>query len=165
MRSSVLSESREPLRTTSASAPVTQEASVPIRIRLTVRSIAALAAIAFITLSSRVTAQSTPHVVLVRMIDKPNGQFGFDPAAVSAQPGDTIRFVQVSSAPHNVHFTKTPKGAKLGTATSGSYVMAANQSYEVILDARFPAGTYQFICDPHQTVGMAGTLTIATPAK
>ena len=129
------------------------------------RSIFLVAALSLCTLPSMALAQTVSHLVVVKMVDKPNGQFGFEPASFNAQNGDTIRFVQASSAPHNVHFTKTPKGAKLGPAASGPYVMAANQSYDVVLDARFPAGTYEFICDPHQSVGMAGIMTVGAPAK
>ena len=107
----------------------------------------------------------TGHLILVKMVDKPNSQFAFEPAAIVAQHGDTVRFVQSSSAPHNVHFDKLPKGAKLGNATTGPYIIGDGKTYDLIIDSRFVDGTYPFVCDPHQSVGMRGTLTVGPPAK
>ncbi len=102
---------------------------------------------------------------MVKMVGKPGGQFAFEPAAFSVQRGDTVRFVQASTAPHNVHFKKFPKGAKLGSAASGRYVIGPGATYDLVVDTRFVDGTYQFICDPHESVGMQGTLTVGTSAK
>lgn len=115
--------------------------------------------------ASRASAQAGAHLVLVKMVDKPNAQFAFEPTSVAAQRGDTVRFLQSSSAPHNVHFEKTPKGAKLGTASSGPYVIGQGKMYDLIIDARFTDGTYQFVCDPHESLGMRGTLTVGAPPK
>lgn len=114
---------------------------------------------------SRARAQSTPHLISVRIVDKPGGQFAFEPALIVAQRGDTVRFIQASTAPHNVHFKTTPKGAKLGTATSGPYLIAPNATYDVIVDARFVDGTYGLICDPHESVGMRATMTVGPSSK
>ena len=110
-------------------------------------------------------AQGASHLVSVRLVDKPGGQFAFEPATIVAQRGDTVRFIQTSSAPHNVHFKSTPKGAKLGAATSGPYLIAPNSTYDVILDARFADGAYALICDPHETVGMKATMTVGPSPK
>ena len=115
--------------------------------------------------ASSVSAQAGAHLILVKMVDKPNAQFAFEPAAIVAQRGDTVRFVQESSAPHNVHFEKTPKGAKLGTASVGPYVIGQGKTYDLVMDARFTDGSYQFVCDPHESVGMRGTLTVGQPTK
>src|SRR6185437_12646730 len=63
-----------------------------------------------------------PHRIEVRLVDKPNGRYAFEPSVITAQPGDTLHFVQASSAPHNVAFRKQPPGAKLGGATTGPYL-------------------------------------------
>lgn len=112
--------------------------------------------------ASQAVAQASPHLVLVKMVDKPNAQFGFEPATIVAGRGDTVRFLQSSTAPHNVHFTKTPKGAKLGTESSGPYLIGQGKTYDVVIDARFTDGVYEFICDPHESVGMHGTLTVGS---
>ncbi len=102
------------------------------------------------------------HLITVRLVDRPNGQFAFDPATINAQRGDTVRFVQQSTAPHNVSFRTHPKDAKLGDAAVGPYIINAGQTYDLVIDARFPDGTYTFACDPHESVGMKGTLVVAS---
>ncbi len=105
---------------------------------------------------------SQGHLSTGHMVDRPNGQFAFDPSTINAQRGDTVRFVQQSSAPHNVSFRTHPKDAKLGDAAVGPYVLNNGQTYDLVIDARFPDGTYTFACDPHESVGMKGTLVIGT---
>lgn len=112
--------------------------------------------------ASQAVAQASPHLILVKMVDKPNAQFGFEPATIVAGRGDTVRFVQSSSAPHNVHFEKTPKGARLGRASSGPYLIGQGKTYDLIIDARFTDGAYEFVCDPHESMGMRGTLTVGS---
>jgi plastocyanin len=104
-------------------------------------------------------------VIIVKMVDMPNAQFAFQPAAVVAQRGDTVRFVQASSAPHDVAFRSTPKGAKLGAASTSPYLIAPGQSYDLVIDSRFPDGAYTFVCEPHEGMGMRGTLTVGAPAR
>ena len=110
-------------------------------------------------------AQTAPHghLITVRLVDKPNGQFAFEPASIEAQQGDTVRFVQASSAPHNVSFRSHPKGANLGAAAVGPYVISSGQTYDLVIDRRFTVGTYAFACDPHESLGMKGTLTVGPP--
>ena len=110
-------------------------------------------------------AQNAPHMVVVKMSDAPGGRFAFQPAAISAQRGDTVRFVQASSAPHDVDFRKIPKGAKLGAESAGPYVMTPGQTYDLVIDSRFVDGVYEFVCDPHESVGMRGALTVGPPSK
>jgi plastocyanin len=116
-------------------------------------------------LSASGASAQAGHLVLVKMVDKPNAQFAFEPAAIIAQHGDTVRFVQMSTAPHNVHFDKLPKGAKLGDAATGPYIIGDGKSYDLIIDSRFVDGAYPFLCDPHQSVGMRGTLTVGPSTK
>lgn len=111
------------------------------------------------------SAQSAPHMITVKMADAPGGQFVFQPAAITAQRGDTVRFVQASSAPHDVDFKKMPKGAKLGAESTGPYVMTPGQTYDLLIDSRFVDGVYEFVCDPHESVGMHGTITVGAPTK
>lgn len=109
-------------------------------------------------------AQTAPHghLITVHLVDRPNGQFAFDPATINAQRGDTVRFVQQSSAPHNVSFRTHPKDAKLGDAAVGPYLINNGQTYDLVIDGRFPDGTYAFACDPHESIGMKGTLVVGS---
>lgn len=114
--------------------------------------------------SAQATKASGPHVIIVKMVEHGSG-FAFDPSTITAQPGDTVRFVQASAQPHNVSFRKVPSGAKLGAAKVGPYVMASGESYDLVIDGRFVDGTYTFACDPHEPVGMTGTLIVGKPAQ
>ena len=102
-----------------------------------------------------------PHVIVVSMVDRPgNVPFAFEPANFTAQHGDTLRFVQASATLHNVHFKKQPKGAKLGAAAISPYLTAKGQTYTIVVDSRFGDGKYEFVCDPHEAMGMRGSLTV-----
>ena len=134
-------------------------------IRGNVSKYVSIAAGLFLLISASGASAQAGHLILVKMVDKPNAQFAFEPAAIVAQHGDTVRFVQASSAPHNVHFEKLPKGAKLGDAATGPYIIGDGKTYDLIIGSRFADGAYQFVCDPHQGVGMRGTLTVGPPTK
>jgi plastocyanin len=110
-------------------------------------------------------AQTTPHLIVVKLVDAPNQQYAFEPATISAQRGDTVRFVQHSTAPHDVAFRTTPKGAKLGAASTSPYLTADGQTYDLVIDDRFVDGTYAFVCEPHESTGMHGTLTVGRNTK
>lgn len=109
--------------------------------------------------SAQGTPPSTTHVVeLVTNAGSPPYQFA--PSTVVARQGDTLRFVEAAGVMHNVHFTAHPAGAKLGSATVGPYLSAKGEVYQVVIDARFTPGKYTFICDPHEALGMSGTLIV-----
>lgn len=104
---------------------------------------------------------AAPKLVRVAMVDVSPTAYKFEPSAISASAGDTLRFTMSGMMPHNVEFRATPPGAALGAAKSGPYLAKAGDSYDLILDARFPAGEYQFVCVPHEALGMKATLTVA----
>ncbi|MDO8501171.1 MAG: plastocyanin/azurin family copper-binding protein [Gemmatimonadaceae bacterium] len=102
-----------------------------------------------------------PHVIVVRFVERPGAMpFAFEPANFTAHRGDTLRFVQASATMHNVHFKKQPKGAKLGAAAISPYLTTKGQTYTIVVDSRFTEGTYELVCDPHEALGMRGSLTV-----
>ena len=122
----------------------------------------ALAAL-FLAAASAAQAQApapAAHVVIVKMVEVSSTKYAFQPAAVTVEPGDTLRFVQASTVPHNVSFRSHPNGAKLGDAAVGPYLTNQGETYNLVIDGRFPAGTYKFACDPHEMMGMTGVLTV-----
>lgn len=121
-------------------------------------AIAALGSFAFVPFG-KVPVGKT---IVVKMIDKSPTEFTFEPLLVTASPGDVVQFIQTSATPHNVEFKETPAGADLGEAKSGAYMVAPNQKYEIQIDARFKSGSYRFVCVPHETLGMKGSLTIVS---
>ena len=91
--------------------------------------------------------------------------YAFEPATVTAQRGDTVRFVEAAGVLHNVHFKSHPSGSNLGSAASGPYLTAKGQKYDVVIDSRFTDGRYEFVCDPHETMGMKGVLTVESKSS
>lgn len=122
---------------------------------------------AVVTLGGRAVAQSAraPHVIVVKLAETGGSKpYAFEPSNIVAEPGDTLRFVDGSNMMHNVHFTSTPRGAHLGSATTGPYLSNTGQAYTVVIDSRFTDGKYVLVCDPHQTLGMEATLTVEPAA-
>ena len=111
---------------------------------------------------------TAPHTIVVKLVEQPGPMpYAFEPAAFTAEPGDTIRFVQAASVMHNVHFKSTPRGAKLGSAAVSQYLTTKGQSTSIVIDSRFSDGKYEIVCDPHEMTGMHAFLTVtprSTPA-
>jgi len=105
--------------------------------------------------SNAPTAAAGPHTIVIKLVERPGPMpFAFEPANVTAHHGDTLRFVQFASTMHNVHFKTEPKGAKLGSAAISQYLTTKGQAYTLVVDSRFVDGTYEIVCDPHETIGM-----------
>jgi len=105
-------------------------------------------------------SQAGPRVRVIEMVEQ--GQYGiaFEPQRTHARLGDTVRFVQKGVLPHNVMFRSVPAGADLGHAHEGPLITAHGATYDLVLDQRFVAGKYLFVCTPHETLGMAGLLYV-----
>ena len=106
-------------------------------------------------------AEAGPQTVIVKMVDKSTGQWRFEPEDITVKPGDTVRFVLEDAVPHNVEFKKVPKGTKLGDARMGPFLLTKGQTYDVVIDSRFAEGTHEYICTPHEPMGMKGTIKVA----
>jgi plastocyanin len=78
--------------------------------------------------------------------------FLFSPASVSANVGDTMRWVWVAGF-HTTTSTIVPPGA----ATWDSPVTSSNQTFEYKITV---AGSYTYFCKVHG-LGMSGTITVA----
>lgn len=125
-------------------------------------SLAAL--VVLVALSDRADGQNAatrPRMIVVKLVEKGGAKpYAFEPATAVAQRGDTVRFTEAAGAMHNVRFTKQAPGAKLGAAATGPYLTAKGQTYDVVIDKRFTEGTYEYVCDPHEAIGMKGTLVV-----
>ncbi len=124
-------------------------------------SIAALAVLVVSPGAAQGPAAARPRTVVVKMVDKSATAFNFEPAQITVQRGDTVRFLQTGTTPHNVEFQNPPPGTTLGAQLMGPFLLKAGDTYDVVIDARFAAGEHRFVCTPHQTLGMTGTLTVA----
>ena len=107
------------------------------------------------------TAAATGNVVEIQMSTTQNGASGqFEPQTVTVKRGDTVRWVMADGQTvHNVSFSAAQGNPAGWTAPAeSSYLSQAGQTYEVVVD--WPAGTYNYVCVPHQALGMTGSLTV-----
>lgn len=102
----------------------------------------------------------TGRVIEVKMVEITPTQFAFTPAKITVKAGDVVRFTQVKANVHNVEFKAIPTGANLGALMFGPFLMTADQVHEFTIDARFTAGSYDYICTPHATMGMTGQIIV-----
>ena len=120
-----------------------------------------LATLGFGSIALAQGAGPTPHTIIVKLIEQPGPMpYAFEPATFTADPGDTVKFVQAASVMHNVHFKAVPKGARLGSAAVSQYLTTKGQSTSLVIDSRFVDGKYEIVCDPHETIGMHAFLTV-----
>lgn len=107
-----------------------------------------------------------PVTVEVRMVDKSPTEFVFEPAEVTVRPGDVVRFVQTGVMPHNVEFRAVPEGVELaGDVQMGRYLTRKGETYDLVIDERFGAGKYDYVCTPHSALGMTGTISVTTDSR
>jgi plastocyanin len=104
--------------------------------------------------------KSAGQVIVVKAVDVSLTEFRWEPAEIAVKPGDTVRFEQTSSTPHNVEFREVPGGTNLGDAAMGPYMLQLGDTYDVVIDSRFVEGVHNYVCTPHATMGMTGTITV-----
>ena len=101
------------------------------------------------------------RTIIVKMVDKSATEYVFEPAIIQARAGDVIRFTQMGSMPHNVDFKSAPAGVDLGDMKTSAFLATPGQTLDITIDKRFKVGDYPFVCMPHESLGMKGTLKIA----
>ena len=80
------------------------------------------------------------------------GALRFDPSELSAQAGKArFRFNNTEAVPHDFVIRK-------GSERIGGTELISNASAEVTVQLK--PGEYSFICTPHESAGMTGTLTV-----
>lgn len=119
------------------------------------------------TTTPTASAPITGKTIEVKMIG--DGQtYKFDPANVTIKKGDGIKWIMVSGGPHNVAFINTPDAAKAQLSgnmpnqmkeLTSPMMMNPNETYTVSF-ANVPAGKYDYHCEPHAAMGMAGSITV-----
>lgn len=81
--------------------------------------------------------------------------FRFTPASVTVAPGQAVRFTNAGGT-HNVHFN--------GEASLFAPAPPSGPAWQAGPSKTFPtAGEYRFVCDPHQSLGMRGTVVVQVP--
>ena len=98
----------------------------------------------------------TGNVIEVKMVTDGASNY-FEPAEITAGPGDVVRFVLVSGV-HNVSFPAQLNSGAAKLPTASTFLAQPGQTFDVPVD--LAPGSYTFHCDPHAALGMVGTLTV-----
>lgn len=99
---------------------------------------------------------ATGNVIEVKMITDDRGNY-YEPAAIHAEPGDILRFTNVSGV-HNVNFLPDSNAGKQGLPPASDLLQLPGQTHDI--PVAFADGSYYFQCDPHALLGMVGRLHV-----
>ena len=87
----------------------------------------------------------------------PGGSLVFEPESVTVSTGETVAWEWDSSG-HNVVVDSQPEGGEwTGTDGGSSTTYDQGHTHTFTFDV---AGTYEYFCAPHQSVGMRGTIVV-----
>lgn len=106
------------------------------------------------------SSDAEPKVFAVRMVDKSPAEFAFEPSIITVEPGSVVRFVQSGIQPHNVEFKEGPAPTIAGAPKMGPFLITKGATYDIVIGADVAPGEYEFVCTPHEALGMKGTLVV-----
>ncbi|HYW12945.1 MAG TPA: plastocyanin/azurin family copper-binding protein [Longimicrobium sp.] len=109
-----------------------------------------------------VTPDAGGQVHEVKMVSTQGGASGeFQPKTLNVKKGDVIRWVMADgTVMHNVSFTQADGNpAGFAAPADSPYLTQAGQSFEYKVD--LAAGTYNYVCVPHEAMGMLGSITVS----
>jgi plastocyanin len=87
----------------------------------------------------------------------PGGSYAYEPAEVTVDVGETVTWTW-DSPNHNIVVSEQPAGASWnGTDGDGSTTYDAPHTYEFTFET---PGTYEYYCQPHEGLGMVGTVVV-----
>ncbi|WP_429820493.1 pseudoazurin [Ensifer sp. B1-9] len=96
------------------------------------------------------TVDAAEHVIKMKNKGE-SGNMVFEPAAVAAQPGDTVRFIPTDKS-HNVEAIK-------GMLPTGVTPFKSKVNEEYVLSVTEP-GYYGVKCSPHFSMGMVALIRV-----
>lgn len=107
---------------------------------------------------------------VVRLTGDAEDTYRFEPAEVTARPGDVLVFRVASGFPHSVVFEAGGLTPEVQAALDGAMpnrsaelssplLTAAGTQYRIVVPP-IPAGSYEFYCLPHRAYDMRGRLTV-----
>jgi plastocyanin len=103
------------------------------------------------------TADPTPTPVPDRTVEVGAGGLSFSPESFSVSAGDTVLWVWRGSG-HNVKPSSTPEGSDWA-GTPGERTETYGEGYRYSHTFETP-GRYEYLCVPHQSVGMTGSFRV-----
>jgi plastocyanin len=98
----------------------------------------------------------------VKMVSTQGGASGeFQPKTLNVKKGDVVRWTMADGVVmHNVSFTQADSNPAGFTAPADSpFLTQQGQTYELKID--FAPGTYNYVCVPHEMMGMVGSITVS----
>ena len=110
---------------------------------------------------------ATGKTVEIKMVGDEKG-YRFEPADVTINVGDAVKFVTISAQPHNIAFSAVPAESKAQLQANlpeamgdmmGKMLLNVNDSYTISFAGVKP-GKYEFNCTPHLANNMKGTITV-----
>jgi len=108
------------------------------------------------TATATSTPSPTPDVARVVSVAA-DGEFRFDPGSFEIAAGETVRWTWAAGG-HNVRATSTPSGSDwAGTPGGDGKTYGGDYTYEYTFDV---AGEYDYVCIPHESLGMTGSFTV-----
>ena len=101
----------------------------------------------------------------VRMVASDDGEFLYDPAVLTIEPGDTVRWVNVNQA-HSATAYSAENGKPQGIPTNGpswnsGILTIADDFFEYTFPASTPSGSYPYYCLPHEFAGQVGIIVVS----
>ena len=114
------------------------------------------------TPGATVTPDAGGQVHQVQMVTTQGGASGeFQPKTLTVKKGDVVRWTMAESGvPHNVSFAQgdgNPAG--FTPPVDSPFLAQAGQTFELKID--MAPGTYNYVCVPHEMMGMTGSLTVS----
>ncbi|MGK7916641.1 MAG: plastocyanin [Prochloraceae cyanobacterium] len=85
-----------------------------------------------------------------------NGLLQFEPQSLTVKPGDTVKWVNHKSGPHNVVFD----AGDVKGLSHDQLAFSPGESWEVTIPEGTPTGEYSYYCQPHRGAGMVGKLVV-----
>lgn len=101
-------------------------------------------------------------VIMIEMIRDERGQTYFAPSDVTAEPGDTLRFVSKGGT-HDVFFLPDSNAGATHLPAKTPLVEKPGETIDIVVS--LAPGRYYFQCDPHVSRGMTGHLRVQSPAS
>lgn len=88
----------------------------------------------------------------------------FEPNNITIKPGDTVKWVNNKSYPHNFVFdgATAPAGsaALLSSLSHKQLSFKPQEEIAVTFPEDMPAGQYSYYCEPHRGAGMVGKIVV-----
>lgn len=96
------------------------------------------------------TENDDEHLIMAGTSDDP---FAFDPDTLEISSGDTVTW-EWGTDTHNIHVLEQPDGADWPGEPE---IYDTGHTYSYTFEV---AGTYEYVCQPHEAQGMYGTIIV-----